>query len=289
MSHLKHLFCFVVASLAVVFAAGTLYGQNSKHKARVSLAYMKIMPETSVLTVTAKYRGEEGFEPASGLDFEVFNVLQNDSLVALGNTKTNNEGTARFDLKRLRRANADSTGTYHYLVTSQEHPDFELVEKDISFKDATLTIRLTSDQEVHFLSAVLVDSFSGEVLEGLPLRVQVQRLFRPMRIGDEFIITDEDGSINVPIDPGIPGPNGNLTLEVILSDDEMYGSVKALTDAPSGTPITDRSGFDERSMWGSQSKTPLFLLTIPNLLILGVWGTILLLVLNLIKIYKSKI
>jgi hypothetical protein len=63
--------------------------------------------------------------------------------------------------------------------------------------------------------------------------------------------------------------------------------VKALVNAPIGVPIVDESTFDERTMWSPRSKTPLFLLIFPNLIILGIWGLIIYLILNLFKLKKS--
>jgi hypothetical protein len=78
-------------------------------------------------------------------------------------------------------------------------------------------------------------------------------------------------------------------IEVVLNESDTYGTVKALVNAPVGTPIVDESTFDERKMWSPRSKTPIFLLIFPNLLIFGIWGLIIYLFVNLIKISKAKI
>ncbi len=265
-----------------------LYAQDIKYKVRVSLNYMKIMPETSLLTITAKYKGEDGFMPATNLGYDIFNVLEFDSLVLLGQTKTNKEGIAVFPLKDLGSIASDSTGTYHFLAASLEHPQYQLVEKDIDFRDTQLQISIDTEQGINNLNATLTDTFTGEALEGLPLRVQVQRLFRPLRIGDDFYITDDSGSVKVGVEPGIPGLNGRLALEVILLDEDPYGTVKVVIEESLGTPIDATSTFDQRTMWGPPSKTPLFLLTFPNLLLLGIWGAIVMLIVNLFKINNSK-
>ena len=121
------------------------------------------------------------------------------------------------------------------------------------------------------------------------LNVQVQRLFRPLRIGEEFNSTDENGTIIVPVEEGIPGIDGNLTLEVVLRDSDDYGTVKAILNAPLGKPIVQDTNFDKRTMWASRDKTPIFLLIFPNLIIFGMWGIIVYLIFNLFKIHKSKI
>ena len=76
------------------------------------------------------------------------------------------------------------------------------------------------------MSAVLLDTSKDSLLGDQLLNVQVKRLFRNLRIGEEFNSTDENGTILVPIEKGIPGVDGNLTFEVVLNDHEEYGTVK---------------------------------------------------------------
>ena len=60
-------------------------------------------------------------------------------------------------------------------------------------------------------------------------------------------------------------------------------------NAPVGIPIVDESTFDERTMWSPRSKTPFFLLILPNLLTLGIWGFIIYLINNLFTHPYTKI
>lgn len=112
-------------------------------------------------------------------------------------------------------------------------------------------------------------------------------MFKPLRIGEEFNSTDDEGSILVPIDDGIPGVDGNLGIEVVLNERDDYGTVKAVVFAPIGVSIVDESTFNQRTMWSPRTKTPIFLLIFPNLLIFGIWGFIIYLIFNLFKLSKS--
>jgi hypothetical protein len=147
--------------------------------------------------------------------------------------------------------------------------------------------KLIIKDSINYISGTLKDAATDSILSDRFLNVQLQRLFRPLRIGEEFNSTDENGTIIVPIEEGMPGVDGILTFEVVLQDSDDYGTVKAMIKAPIGTPIMDESTFDERTMWSPRNKTPLFLLIFPNLLILGIWGIIVYLILNLVKLKNS--
>ncbi len=287
MRPLRHMNRHLLLGVFLFYICAT-FGQDEKNRVRVSLGYTSVMPAQAALTITAKYRAEEGIVAAPGLDFEVFRVLEADSLVPEGSTRTNADGEAVFQLKKLQSIQPDSSGTYTYRVVSLEHPDFSEALKDVSFREALLDIRISTADSIPQLTANLVDAYSGVPLEAMPLKVKVQRLFRPLRIGEEFYMTDGDGSITVPVEPGIPGLDGLITLEVVLTESDDYGSVKALVETPLGDPIKNLSTFNKRTMWSPPSKTPLLLLIVPNLLILGIWGVIVFLIFNLFKIHKSK-
>ncbi|MGB5204645.1 MAG: hypothetical protein WBN63_10690, partial [Eudoraea sp.] len=111
--------------------------------------------------------------------------------------------------------------------------------------------------------------------------------FSPLKIGEEFNFRDENGTIFVPIEDGIPGLDGNLNIEVVLQDSDDYGTVKAIINAPIGKPIVEESTFDQRTLWSPRSKTPIFILFFTGGLIFGTWGIIIYLITNLFKISKN--
>jgi hypothetical protein len=282
-------FVHILTAACLILAIGEGYSQNEKKKARITLAFNKIMPNENFLTLSAKFKGEEGFEPATDLLFEVFHVLENDSLVKVGQITTNAKGEGKFSFKDLTAKNADSTGTYTYKVAVTNNEEFADVEKNIAFKEAAITTELlTSDDGINSVKATLIDEHANTPISDQPLQLQVKRLFKPLRIGEDFNLTDEAGTIIVAIDSTIPGINGDLTLEVVLNESEDYGTVKARITGKIGTPFVNQSTFEERTMWSPGTKAPLFLLVSFNTVMIGIWAVILFLIFNLTKIYKSK-
>lgn len=283
-------FDFLLCALAVLFVSGTYTGhsQSEKNRARVSLNYESITGDGSFLVISGKFRGDEGFEPATDMNFDVYQVFEGDSLSALGKATTDAKGEARFALDALSVETANEDGEYTLMVEAKDNEKYRDTDKDITFKKSELVARISEEGGVNHLIATLVDSQTNAPITDQPLLVYVKRLFKPLKIGGEFVSTDENGMISVPIDSDLPGLNGNLTFEVVLSDNDPYGTVKARVTEPIGVPIVDESTFNERTMWSPPGKTPLFLLIFPNLMIVGIWATIVLLIFNLFKINKSK-
>lgn len=274
---------FIYFSLLLANAA---FAQHTKHKARISAQYTKVMNRETFIGLSAKYKGENGFEPASGLAIQVYKKMPDDSLFYLGVATTNSEGKTKFVLKDSSIIRTKGTSVFTYIVKIENLPTYEDSETEINIADANLSAVVETIDSLNQIRATLTDGL-GQPLAGQSLKVQLQRMYAPLPIGEESYQTDERGSITVPIEAPMPGINGELTFEVVLNESETYGTVKALVTAPIGTPIIDQSTFDKRTLWSPPSKAPYYLLIFPNLIIIGVWLPILLLIVNLFRISKA--
>jgi hypothetical protein len=286
-------FRFVILAIISVFlffaSFQHIYAQGAKkNNVRLKANYVKIMNNEVYFDLKAGSRIDKKNVDIANIELLISNEFY-DEEIKLGSVTTNMNGECRFVIKDINTLKPDSTNTFNIVVSFKGNDKFKRASKSISFKDAQIKAELITKDSINYIRAKLLDTSKDSLISDTPLTVQVQRLFQPLYIGEEFYLTDENGIIIVPIEEGIPGVNGILTFEVVLNDNEYYGTVKAIVIAPIGTLIEDESTFDERKMWSPRNKTPLFLLIFPNLLILGMWGLIVYLIINLFKISKSKI
>ena len=279
---------FLVWTTGFLFCLGlsNIYAQNDeKYRVRLRADYVKIMEGDAYLNIKATAKIEDETLPVPNLEIAVYNEVEGEEII-LGNTKTNMKGESRFLLNKS-DLKADSTNTFNLGISFKGNDSFKKASKSTSFKDAHIEANLISKDSINYLTATLKETVTDSLLVGESLDVQVQRLFRPLKIGEEFNFTDENGTILVPIDKGIPGIDGNLIIEVVLNDSDSYGTVKAIVNAPVGTPIVDESTFDQRKMWSARNKTPIFLLIFINLTIAVIYGLFILLISNLFRISKN--
>lgn len=280
---ITHYFFLVVLSL---FLCTSSFAQNTKkNKVRLKANYVKVMNSEVYfdLQANAKVEGENVNVP--DVELVIFNVVD-DEQIEVGKATTNMGGKSRFTLKDLKSIKPDSTNTYNIEISFKGNENFSKSSKSLSFKNANIEAKIVTIDSINYISATLINKLTDSVVIGQSLTVQVQRLFKPLLL-EEFNETDENGTILVPIPAGIPGVDGNITIEVVLNDSNEFGTVKAIVNAPIGIQIVDESTFDERTMWSPRNKTPFFLLILPNLLTLGIWGFIIYLISNLFKINKS--
>ncbi len=272
---------FLIPVLLLIASVSAI--SQDKKKPRLAVQYITITNGEASVNVSAKYKSENGFEPVTGADFHFYLKPSEDSLLHLGSATTNEAGKAKFIVNKA----LDSADLKTFVVKLENNASFSEVESELSVRRVLLIAKMETIDSVNQIAAVLTDA-ADQPLAGQALKVQLQRMYAPLTIGEESYTTDESGAIRVPVTDSMPGINGNLTFEVVLSESDEYGTVKSIVNAPIGTPITDQSTFDKRTMWSPPSKTPYYLLIFPNLIILGVWIPIFFLFINLYRISKSK-
>lgn len=282
---------FVLLAFLGVFSINMafqgLYAQEvEKNRVRLKLDYIKVMEGDAYLDISASAKIDKQNVDVFDITIKVFNEV-NDEENHLGEVITNMNGESRFIIKDFKSLIPDSTQVYTLGISFKGNDLYKRASKSVSFRDAEITARIITKDSTNFVTATLKDISLDSLLVDHSLDVQVQRLFSPLKIGEEFNNTDENGTILVPVEDDIPGVDGVLTLEVVLNDSDDYGTVKALITAPIGVPIVEESTYDQRTLWSPRDKTPISILVFANLLIFGIWGMLLYLMYNLFKISKS--
>jgi hypothetical protein len=282
-----HVYLALVFLFLLNLPSNSIYAQKvEKNRLRIAVDYVKIMNAEIYFNIKVGARVNKKTVKVSNIELTLSNEFGDEAL-ELGKVTTNMDGESRFTLNGLEAIRPDSSNTYTVVVSFEGNDMYKRASKSISFKDAIIKAKIVAKDSVNYISASLQDSDTQSPIADENLKIQVQRLFRPLVLGDPFNKTDEEGSILVPIEDNIPGVGGNLVLEVVLQDHDEFGTVKSIVHAPIGVQFEYESTFDQRTMWSPRNKTPLFLLILPNIITFGMWGFIAYLILNLFKIVKS--
>ena len=274
-----------------IFLLPILFGdvnaqEVEKTAVRLKLDYTKVMDGQSYLDIKAIARIDGQMTDVPDISLEVYYEFEEEEF-PLGTTKTDMNGKSRFLLPSLKEIKADSSNTYTLGIGFNGNDLYKRASKTVEFKDAKIATTLFTKDSINYIQATLTDVSLKKPIAEQSLRVQVKRLINPLRIGEEFNYTDENGTVIVPVEYGIPGIDGQLTLEVVYPDSDEYGTVKAVVEAPYGVPVIKDTTFNERTLWGPRGKTPYFILIFTIFLIVATWGPILYLIRNLYKISKS--
>jgi len=265
-----------------------IFSQDLK-PAILDVQYLKSDGNPS-LKISAKYREDRVFYPATGLNFTIYksilldekDELTEDSLI--GSATTDEAGLALFNLQKNQIKSIGNT----FIVRIENSSVFEEDEESVMFSDAKLSASIEQEEDGNYITAQLTDSEDNPLAEQ-SLNVSLKRLFGKMQVGeDESYETDEEGKISVQISDTLYSKSGKLNFEIKLDENDGYGTIVANLIGDFGVAMVSKDTFDKRTMWSPPSKTPLFALIVPNLLLIGIWFTLVLLLVNLFKIYKSK-
>lgn len=284
---ITYLLSFIlVISLNLTLGLNELNAQTKKNRARINADYVQSIGDEHYLNIKASARIDKKTVEVAHIELSIIQEL-NEEEIEIGKTKTDASGLSKFVLKDFSSLQADSLGYYNLVVSFAGNDSFRKASRDVSFRNADIEAKWIVKDSINYIQAKLIDTKLDSTLAEMPLSVRVERLFRPLKIGEDSYDTDENGEIEVAVEEGIPGIDGNLNIEVVLNESDEYGTVIAHVKAPIGTVIVDESTFDQRTMWSPRGKTPIFLLALTYSFIIIVWGIFLYLFINLVRIIKS--
>jgi hypothetical protein len=261
--------------------------QEKKERLRVRAVYTKIMNGPVHLDLSTSARIDRTNVDVPNIPLEIYYEVDGEEF-PLGEVTTGPDGNAHYTLENLGEIRPDSTGLFILGASFDGNDSFRRASRSVEFRDAAINASLEQRDSLSYVSATLSDVALDSLVEDALIKVQVKRMFKPLRLSEDLLMTDADGSILVEIPPDIPGKDGILDIEVVIEDNETYGTVKSGLQAPVGTPIVVESTWDQRALWARGSKAPVFVLFFTGALVIGSWGIIAYLIVNLSKIAKSR-
>ncbi|HCN82214.1 MAG TPA: hypothetical protein DIT07_01150, partial [Sphingobacteriaceae bacterium] len=122
------------------------------------------------------------------------------------------------------------------------------------------------------------------------MKIGIKRLGGILSAGDEeTYTTDSSGIVTAELTKdSLPGDEkGNIVLAARVEDNDLFGNLLVEKTVLWGVAVKpDNSFFDQRTLWTTRFRTPLWLLFIAYSIVIGVWGTIIYLIKQILKIKK---
>ena len=273
--------------MVVFFMFGIFAGQaQKKERLRISATYIKHMDGPVYLDLQTTARIDRSNVNVPHIPLDVYYEVDGEETI-LGEVQTDGSGKAQYRLENLDAIQADSSGLYILGASFGGNETFRKASRSVEFRDAIIESRLVERDSIYYVEATLKDAVKDSVVADALIGVMVERMFQPLRLSEEFLMTDEAGSISVEVPDDIPGMEGNLVLLTRISEHDTYGNVEAKLEAPIGVPIVAESDYEERTLWGRASRAPYFILFFTGILVIGSWGLIAYLFVNLYRIAKN--
>jgi hypothetical protein len=284
----------IVISLALLLGISidTIRAQDSvASKTELVISYYLPVNKVPYLQVTSRKKVGRKYEPVKNIPVDIyFNEAEPNNL--LGKVITDNIGKARIGLPPSFKNTWDSLNEFKFLAQSEPPAGEEALSADITIKKAILTIDTTSEDGARMVTAELKEKIGNDwvPVKDIEMKLGVKRLNGNLSIGDKDTYTaDSTGISSAPfIRDSIPGDQkGIITLVAEVDDNDTYGNLVIEKAVNWGKPIAPQKDFfTQRTLWARGSEAPVWLLITVGAIAIGIWGTILYLVMQIVKIKK---
>ncbi len=202
------------------------------------------------------------------------------------------EGKAKAFIPPALKAIWEASPKHTFIAVAEATSKEEETSYEFEMAKARLTLDTSSEEGVKSISVLAEQLVDGEWVPApdVEMKVGVQRLGGILSAGEEeTYTTDSSGTVTVEVKrDSLPGDQkGNVVLAARVDDNDSYGNLLVTKTVPWGVVVKpNNSFFDQRTLWSTRFRTPLWLLLMAYAIVIGVWGTIIYLAMQIVKIKK---
>ncbi|HVZ96219.1 MAG TPA: hypothetical protein VG847_05045 [Chitinophagaceae bacterium] len=276
-----------------VFFCIPVYAQDST-QAPVILGISYFLPANHVpyLQVSTRKKVGRKFEPVENIKI---NVYCNDQSAAdlLGTVTTAENGIARLGFPSSFKNTWDSLNQFKFIAAGDSSSGHGDLNADITIKKAILVVDTTSQDGTRMVTGELKekDGNDWKAIGSIDMKLSVKRMDGNLSVGDKDTYTsDSTGLSSAEFKrDSIPGDaKGAIILAAEVDDNDTYGNLIAEKTVNWGRAFAPPTNFfDQRALWSTRFRTPVWLLVIAYSIVIGVWGTIFYIIFQLVKIKRT--
>lgn len=264
---------------------------QDKISPRMDINYTYVNGESPRVAVRVRKRIERRYYPIQGAQVKVyFNTTDASEEALIGEVITNGKGIGEMSFPQKFIAEWESLSEFDMHASIVPDDSLEEASELVTIQKARLEVEAEEDGDDRKVTALVERYSDGEwtPVEEVELKLFIKRDFGRIALGEDFYSTDADGAAETDFDVEVPGDeNGAITIGAFVEEHDEFGSLFAYKNLNWGVAtMDDNSEFDERTLWATRDKTPVWLLIFPNLIIIGVWGAIGYLVWQIFRIKK---
>jgi len=239
------------------------------------------------LVVKAKTKVNGKFQNVGGIGLKLF--LDKDSAGTLiGKVVTNEQGEATAIIPSSLNKEWNTSLKHVFLASFEGSKKFDPATADFTAVRAKILIDASADKKVTATVLEMKDTTWTRV-KGVDVVLAVRRLGSDLTINETATFaTDSTGQASADFKrDSIPGDaKGNITLVAKIVDNDQYGNLLIEKTVPWGAKFVPVNTFNQRTLFATRAKAPVWLIFISTGIIIAVWGVLILLVQNLFKIKK---
>jgi hypothetical protein len=284
---------FLVSCLLA--GAFNVFAQDStKSTISLNLGYFVKNNSTQYLITTAQTKIEGRFHPVKDIEVSIYlDSVASENL--LGKAKTDEAGKAKAFLPVTLKDKWSASATHTFFAVSEANKQFEEGTGELMITKSKVEIDTVSDETTKTITVTVKKLENNEwiPLKEVDVRIGAARSGGILGAGEEESYTTDSLGIATAefTRDSLPGDkNGNIILAAKVEDNSEIGNILIEKTVPWGIATkTDDDFFKQRTLWSTRYHTPPWLLFMAYSIIIGVWGTLIYLILQIFKIKKIGI
>jgi len=281
----------MLALMLVLFGSTVVFAQGAdKSNITIDIAYYVLNNRVPYLVITTKTKVEKKFIPVENMSVKVF--MDKDSsgnmLGSIGEVKTNYKGKAVVMLPPSMKSNWDALERHSFFATSAETKKYGSADGELTISKARISIDTADDRNIKVIVTQLKNK-EWIPVKGVEVKIGIKRFDSYLPVGDEpTYTTDSLGVATAEFKKNkMPGDKtGNIILVARIEENDQFGNITAEKQAPWGANYVYTTTYGERTLWSTRLRTPFWLLVLAYSIFLSVWGTLIYLIVLLLKIRK---
>lgn len=252
----------------------------------VKLRYFHTDNNVQYLLLESMLKKDKVLTPNSHQSYKLYLDSAGTNLIA--NLTTDETGKAKAFLPPALKSVWDASSQHTFIVMAGD----EEIISDFAITKAKITLDTANADGTRSITATIMKMVNAAWVPAadVEMKIGVRRLGSILPAGDEeTYTTDSSGSVTVEFKRlNLPGDQkGNLVLMARVDDNDELGNLLAVKNALWGVATkVDTGFFDRRTLWSTRFRTPYWLLFMAYSIIIGVWGTLIYLIFQVLKIKK---
>ena len=280
---------YISTLLSVIFllpVANCFAQSPEKGDLSIAINYFVKNNQVPYLTVVVKTKVDGRFQFVSGIPLNLF--LDKDSIgTRIGKVITNEKGEATAYIPLSVKKEWASSVKHTFLTTFDGNKKYDAAKADLTVGKAKILI--STDDKTITATVLEMKDTAWTPVKGVDVILAMKRMDGDLLINETpTFTTDSTGKASGDFkrDKIHGDANGNITLVAKVVDNDQYGNLSIEKTVNWGAKFVPVNTFNERTLFATRSKAPIWLELIAYSIIFAVWGTLILLVLNLVKIKK---
>lgn len=279
-------------TLFIMLMAGGLAAQDSATaESIIKLRYFSNDNKIPYLLVKTQLKLGKKYTPVTNVPVKVYIDSDSSEATAIGKIITGKNGEASVILPEAARDIWVASAMHNFIALSTATKEFGEVKAELPITKSKIIIDTSSDEKIKNITVTVTELKNNEwvAAKDVEVKIGIARLGSVLAVGDEeTYTTDSTGTAVAEFKKdSLPGDEkGNIMLVAKVEDNEQYGNLIVEKKVAWGVNKKLPDNFNARTLWATRDKAPGWLLFMAYSIIIGVWGTLLYLVWQLIKIKK---